>query len=899
VNETAVTALRCEYKYDPLGIDIPQPRLSWQLEGEARGVVQRAYQIVVAAHAAALEQGPFLWDTGKVVSDRSFHHAYAGAPLTSGQQCYWRVRVWDGDDLPSAWSEVAVWEMGLMSGETEAAGWIGVPWEEETSRAQPAPYLRTEFAVAPPADGVPIVAARLYITSLGLYSATINGAPVTEDLFTPGWTSYGHRLQYQTYDVTDLLVAGSNAIGVKLGDGWYRGHLGFVVARNHFGDRLALWLRLEIRFAGGSMQLVTSDERWTAAKGPILESDLYNGEVYDARCEQEGWDRPGFDATGWLPVRRLEPPPARLFAQVAPPVRVVQERTTTLISRAPDGRVIYDFGQNLVGRVRLMVQGARGDEITLHHAEVLDQQGELYRDNLRTARQEVRYILKGGEVEVYEPCFTFQGFRYVAVGGLRGEPEPDTLTALVIHSDMEPTGEFECSEPLLNQLQHNIAWGQKGNFLDVPTDCPQRDERLGWTGDAQVFARTACFNFDTAAFFTKWLGDVAADQRPDGRIPHVVPDILQHHGERGAGSAAWADAAVIIPWTMYQCYGDTRILEQQFDSMVRWVEYMRRAGEDEFIHNVGFHYGDWLALDQKDGNGKIGLTDTDLIATAFYAHSTTLLAQAAHVIGRAAEAVEYAELAANIRRAFQREFASPSGRLTSNTQTAYVLALMFDLLPESQRAEAARRLVADIRRRGTQLTTGFVGAAYLCPVLSNFDHLDVAYELLLRQEYPSWLYGVTQGATTIWERWDGIRPDGSFQDPEMNSFNHYAYGAIGDWLYRVVAGLDTDPAAPGYRRAIVRPRPGGGLSWAYAALATIIGEYSAGWSQREGRMRVAVTVPANGHAEVHLPNMQLAHVFESDIPLADAPGCRNARQVGEDVVVEIGSGDYRFEHLPG
>jgi alpha-L-rhamnosidase len=463
---------------------------------------------------------------------------------------------------------------------------------------------------------------------------------------------------------------------------------------------------------------------------------------------------------------------------------------------------------------------------------------------------------------------------------------------------MELTGEFACSEPLLNQLQHNIVWGQKGNFLDVPTDCPQRDERLGWTGDAQVFSRTACFNFDAATFYTKWLGDLAADQRPDGRVPHVVPDILQAHGERGAGSAVWADASVIVPWSVYQCYGDTHILEQQFGSMVKWVEFMRRSGDDEFLYNVGFHYGDWLALDQRDGNGNIGLTDTDLIATAFYANSAAILARAAQVLGRTAEAAEYTELAAGIRAAFAREFVTPSGRLASNTQTAYVLALMFDLLPETQRAEALRRLTADIRERGVQLTTGFVGASLICPVLAQCGELDLAYELLLRREYPSWLYPVTMGATTIWERWDGIRPDGSFQDPGMNSFNHYAYGAIGDWLYRVVAGLDTDPSAPGYRRAIVRPRPGGGLSWAYASLDTMIGEYSAGWSQREGRMRVAVTVPPNGHAEVHLPYMQLEDVYEGDMPIAASPGCHTARQAGDDVVVEIGSGDYRFEHIP-
>jgi alpha-L-rhamnosidase len=993
VSDLSVTALRCETKDNPLGIDILHPRLSWQCTAAApdplaslpasafgdvlddvlddvlpddlladlpavvlddifsadlpdddlpgddlpgdlpaptalpspRGLVQTAYQIVVAGSTAALDAGPYLWDTGKVLSADSLHHPYTGAPLTSRRQCFWRVRVWDGADRPSAWSETAAWEMGLLDAATEGFGpeasWIGVPWPEDTSRAQPCPYLRCEFTVpasesasastATPGPATssaagfapgPITSARLYITSLGLYAATLNGQPVTADLFTPGWTSYRHRLQYQTYDVTNLLTPGPNALGVILGDGWLRGHLGFVVARNTYGDRLGLLLRLEIRYADGSTQVIASDETWTAATGPILASDLYNGEVYDARRAEAGWDRPHFAAEGWQPVAVLHRPGAALVAEIGPPVRVVQERTTTLITRAPDGSVIYDFGQNLVGRVRLLVEGARGDEIVLHHAEVLDPGGELYRANLRTAQQEVRYILNGGEdgtaIEQYEPLFTFQGFRYVSIQGLRGEPTPDTLTALVIHSDMTPTGEFECSAPLLNQLQQNIVWGQKGNFLDVPTDCPQRDERLGWTGDAQVFARTACFNFDVAAFFTKWLGDLAADQRADGRVPFVVPDILFQDDARGAGAAAWSDAAVVVPFALYQAYSDTGILTQQFDSMVAWVEYMRHTGDDELLYNTGFQFGDWLALDHKDGNGKIGLTDTDLIGTAFYAHSAALLAEAAAAIGRTQEAVKYADLSAKIRRAFQREFVTPSGRLTSNTQTAYVLALMFDLLAEEQRPEAARRLVADIRRRGTQLTTGFVGTAYLCPVLSRFGYLDVAYDLLLREEYPSWLYPVTQGATTIWERWDGIRPDGSFQDPEMNSFNHYAYGAIGDWLYRTVAGLDTDPAAPGYRRAIVRPQPGGGLSWAYAALDTLLGEYSAGWSQHAGRMRVAVTVPPNGHAEVHLPHMQLDHVFESGLPLRDAPGCRHARQEGENVIVQIGSGDYRFEHIP-
>ena len=700
--------------------------------------------------------------------------------------------------------------------------------------------------------------------------------------------------------MTDLLVPGANAIGVKLGDGWLRGNLGFIVARNTFGDRLGLLLRLEIRYAGGSIQVVTSDENWTAATGPILQSDLYNGEVYDARLEQDGWDRP--DLRGdWQPVRLIDPPSAALVAQIAPPVRVVQERTTTLISHSPDGQIVYDFGQNLVGRVRLTVQGEAGDEIVLHHAEVLDQQGELYLDNLRTAKQEVRYILRAET-------------RCQSSSTNPASPSRASATS--------PSRACAASRtPTADRARHPLGHGagRRIRMLGTAAQPAAAQHRLGPEGQLPRRAHRLPAARRAPGLDRRCPGLLPAPPASTSTSPPSSPSgsatspptsaptavcrtscrtSCMRQGERGAGATAWADAAVIVPWTMYQCYGDTRILEQQFDSMVKWVEYMRRSGDDEYLFNVGFHFGDWLALDHKDGNAKIGLTDTDLIATAFYAYSTTLLAQAAAVLGRAGEAAEYKQLAANIRSTFQREFVTASGRLASNTQTAYVLALAFDLLPEEQRSDAARRLVADIRRRGTQLTTGFVGASYLCPVLARFGYLDVAYDLLMRQEYPSWLYPVTQGATTIWERWDGIRPDGSFQDPEMNSFNHYAYGAIGDWLYRVVAGLDTDPSAPGYRRAIVRPRPGGGLSWAYAAHETMLGEYTAGWSQSEGRMRVAVTVPANGHAEVHLPNMQLAHVYESDIPLTAAPGCHNARQEGDDVVVEIGSGDYRFEHIP-
>ena len=459
--------------------------------------------------------------------------------------------------------------------------------------------------------------------------------------------------------------------------------------------------------------------------------------------------------------------------------------------KTPAGESVLDFGQNMVGWVRLKVRGPAGTTVTLRHAEVLDKEGNFYTANLRAAKQRVSYVLKGDGEEAYEPRFTFQGFRYVAVEGYPGEPTLDRLTGVVVHSDMPVTGHFETSSPMLNQLQRNIVWGQKGNFLDVPTDCPQRDERLGWTGDAQVFARTASFNMDVAGFFAKWLRDVAADQHENGSVPFVVPDVLSQGGQFSGGSAAWADAAVIVPWTMYLSYGDTRVLETQYPSMKAWVEYMRRQAGDGHLWTTGFHFGDWLAFATTRSDYPGATTGKDLIATAFFAHSTDLLQRTASVLGKNDEAADYLKLLARIKQAFVKEFVTASGRVGENTQTAYALALQFDLLPEDLRAEAARRLAAEVRSRG-HLTTGFVGTPYLCHVLGRYGHLDVAYDLLNRQEYPSWLYPVKQGATTIWERWDGLKPDGAFQDPGMNSFNHYAYGAIGEWMYRVVAGLEID-----------------------------------------------------------------------------------------------------------
>lgn len=888
---TAISHLTCEYRTNPLGINVRKPRLSWQMQNDRRGAHQTAYQILAASTEKDLDGTTrFLWDSGKIEADQSIHVPYRGPALASGQRVYWKVRVWDEFDR-IAESSPAWWEMGLLERTDWKAEWIGAPFWGGPRTSSPTPYLRKEFTLQKQ-----IVTARLYATAIGLYECHLNGARVEDALLTPGWTDYSRRIQYQAYDITKLLQAGTNAFGMILGDGWGVGHIAWL-GRQHYADRPQCLAQIVLTYPDGQQEIIATDKSWKVTQGPILESDMLMGESYDARRELINWSLPGCDDASWWPVEILADQGAALVATNGPAIKRQETLRPVNIHTIPNlskPRWIFDMGQNMVGWVRLAVHGERGTTLSIRYAEALNPDGTLYTANLRTARNTDYYTLKGDGEEIWEPRFTFHGFRYVELHGFPGTPTVETLTGVVIHSEIPPTGTFDCSDPLINQLQHNIVWGQKGNFIDVPTDCPQRDERLGWTGDAQVFIRTAAFNRDVAGFFTKWAIDLEDAQFPNGVYPSVVPNLPAWSIVEGG--PAWADAGVICPWTIYQCYGDIRLLEDYYPSMQRFIDFLSQTSQNGircYAEYPGWHgNGDWLALDGSDG--REGGTSKELIGTAFFAYSTHLMANIARVLDQEEDALRYDALSDEARRSFIQRFVHDDGTIEGGTQTSYVLALEFNLLPEALRPLAAAELVRNIQDRGNHLSTGFVGTPYINWVLSKTGHLDTAYALLKQTTWPSWLYSVTQGATTIWERWDGWTHDKGFQDPKMNSFNHYAYGAIGAWMYAIIGGIDLDAERPGYKHIVMHPHAGGGLTHATVELNSMYGTIRSAWAMKTDRFDWNLIVPANTTATIYIPAADVADVTESSQPLESVPGVTFLRMESGFAVCEITSGTYHF-----
>ncbi|MFF1839187.1 alpha-L-rhamnosidase [Streptomyces sp. NPDC058231] len=767
------------------------------------------------------------------------------------------------DEEPSGDWRSAGFDDGSWQPAKELAPWGSGPWGVVTTLSSPAAQLRHEFRL----KRGQVVRARLYSTALGLYEAHLNGERVGEDRLAPGWTDYRKRVQYQTYDVTKLVRAGANALGVTVATGWYAGNVG-MFGPHQYGERPALMAQLEVTYADGSTERVVSGTDWRAATGPVTSADIMSGEEYDARLETDGWTRAGFDDSAWAAVEAVDKVSAALVAEAGGPTRVERELTARRMTEPKPGVFVYDLGQNMVGAVRLTVSGKAGTAVRLRHAEVLNPDGTIYTANLRTARATDTYTLKGGGKETYEPRFTFHGFRYVEVTGYPGRPPLNAVVGRVIHTDAPFTMGFSTNVPMLNQLHSNITWGQRGNFVSIPTDTPARDERLGWTGDINVFAPTATYNMESGRFLTKWLGDLRDGQSEDGAFTDVAPFV----GTVGRGVAGWGDAGVTVPWALYQAYGDTRVLEQSWPSMLKWLDYLEKHSSGFLRPDEG--YGDWLNIQDE--------TPKDVIGTAYFAHAADLVARAAEALGE--DPAPYRSLFGSVRDAFRAAYVSSGGKVKGDTQTAYVLALSMDLLTESDRGPAADRLVELIRSKDWHLSTGFLGTPRLLPVLTATGHTDVAYRLLVQRSFPSWGYQIDKGATTMWERWDSIRPDGSFQDAGMNSFNHYAYGSVGEWMYANIAGIA--PAAPGFRKILVRPRPGGGVTEAEGHYDSVQGPITTRWSADGGAFRLTLTVPANTTAEVWVPASDPARVGHGASEFLRAEdGC---------AVFAAGPGTHRF-----
>ncbi len=1043
-SDVQVENLRCEYRYDPLGIDDCKPRLSWIIKSEGRCRKQTAYQIQVADSEDKLADGKAnLWDTEKVVSQKTAHIVYGGKPLKSRMRCYWRVRVWDEDVKASAWSEPAMWTMGLLNDSDWQAKWIGInkpikepqanilkdalwiwyregdpikgiadcvryfrrslhiphrskiesaklamtadnqfnvfingnkvsgssfhipfevevrdflreggnviatevenigdrpktpagligalevkfedgerlyvrtdstwicckdeekgwmrkdfddsdwskalalarcgikPWGDVSKREMilpPPTYLRRSFHAEKA-----VKRATVYASSQGIYELRINGKKAGNDYFTPGWTDYYKRIYYNTYDVTSMVTKGVNAIGAVVADGWYAGYVGWGLERWHYGRQSRLLAQLEIEYEDGGTEVVATDSDWRGStEGPLFEADFLMGEGYDARRQMPGWDQGGYDDSEWNEVAVSSDIKAKVEAYPGVPVRKFAKIRPVEITEPVEGVYIYNLGRNFAGWVRLKVNGKAGDKVFLRFGERLNPDGTLYTLNLRGARARDTYICKGEGEEIWEPRFTFHGFQYVELTGYPGKPDLDTITGLAISSDTPVVGEFECSSEMANQLYSNIYWTQRANFIEVPTDCPQRDERQGWMGDAQAFIRAGTYNTDVGAFFTKWMVDVVDAQTKKGAFPDYAPGL----GHEQSASPAWADAGIICPWVIYHVYGDKRILSEHYEAMDAWIRYCKRNSDDLVRPAKG--YGDWLNISAE--------TPKDVIATAYFARSTQLMVRIANVLGKKQDAAKYQQLWQGIKSAFNKVFVKGNGIIKGNTQTGYVLAIAFDLVEGRKRDMAVKHLIERIKERDGHLSTGFLGTKDLMVVLNDIGEVELAYKLFMNETFPSWFFCIRHGATSIWERWDGWTPSRGFQNAGMNSFAHYAFGAVGEWMFKTICGIDTADA--GYNNILIKPRPGGRLDYARASYESVNGEISTNWRIDEQNFQLDVTIPCNTRALVHIPTSSAGSVTEGGEPAAKSEGVEFVEAMDNIAIYRIGSGRYSFK----
>jgi len=864
--------LRCEYLSNPLGIDVRQPRLAWVLEHTARGQKQTAYQVLVSARRETLEQDKgSQWDSGKVASEDSTQVAYSGKPLQSGTTYCWKVRTWDTDGNASPYSGTAQFETGLLAADEWKAQWIAG-----------GNLLRKEFSVSGK-----VLRARAYVTALGYYELRLNGEKVGSNVLDPAWTSYEKRNLYVTYDITSQLQQGANAVGVMLGNGW-------AVPPKQYGPPIvtpyaspALLLQLQVELEGGKQLTMVSDTSWKTARGPITSDSIYDGETYDARLETPGWNLPGFNDSTWQAAQVTRGPGGVLSAQMMPPIRVIDTLVPVKMTNPRPGIFVYDMGQNFSGWAQLRANGPRGTAVTLRFAELLYGDGMINRETIRRAQARDTYILRGDGVETWEPRFTYHGFRYVELTGYPGTPSLDALRGRLVHSAVEPTGSFAASNPTLNAIQKIIRWGQRTNLHSVPTDCDQRDERMGWLGDAHVTAEEAMLNFDMAAFYTNFIRDIRDVQGPDGSVTDTVP---HKYGSRPA-DPAWGTAYPLICWYMYEQYGDRRILEENYDGLKKYVEFLRSKAPDNVLRY--FYYGDWVAIEHTPG---------ELVSDAYYYYDVHLLSKIAGLLGQSADAQTYAQLAAQIKDAFHREFYDAKrGVYANGTQTANTLALFLDLVPDNQRGGVMGSLTDDIvYGHDTHLTTGFIGVKYLFPLLTRAGRSDLAYELATETSYPSWGYMIANGATTLWELWQNKT------GPSMNSHNHPMFGSVGTWFYQALAGINVEPDGVGYRRIRIEPQIARDLAWASGTVETVRGTVSSSWTHSPGAITLEAVVPVNSTAAVVIPKDPEATdlvlregdrvVWENGKFVPGTPGITGASQEENgSLALEVGSGRYSFK----
>ncbi len=787
--------------------------------------------------------------------------------LSTAEQSEWRKEHFDD----SNWSKASV------------IGPLGIaPWQKTEALERltpPARYFRRDFVIS----DKKIKRASLYATALGIYQCFVNGQRVTDDYLSPGWTDYRKRVYYRTYDVTDQLQSGHNAVGGILADGWYAGYVGGGLRRNHYGRKTGLLAQLNIEYEDGTTQVIATGKDWKVSTGPILYADLLQGEGYDARKEMPGWNMPKFDDSAWQPVivNDTEVHP-QVQAAVTEPVTVFSAIRPVSVSESVRGKYVFDMGQNFAGIIRIQVKGQKGQRIQLRHAERLNPNGTIYTTNLRTASATDVYICKGsGKTEVWQPHLTQHGFQYVEVTGLDKKPDLDTVTGLALTSDTPVVGSFECSDAMVNQLYSNIVWTQRMNFIDLPTDCPQRDERYGWTGDAQVYVNTACYNNDVQSFFTKWLTDLTDAQRDDGQFPRYAPLKVNPTD----GGPAWSDAGVICPWTIYQMYGDTRILEMHYDAMKRFIEFNRKRCTEELLPPEKFQcFGDWLNIDDE--------TPHDVVYMAYFGLSTNLFAEIADALGKADDAAAYSALFEQIKTSFNKAYVEPDGKIKGDSQAAYVLAIAYGLLDEAKQKLAAEHLARRVKECDGHLSTGFIGTKDLMLALAKVGRNDIAYQLLHKETYPSWGFTIKNGATSIWERWYGWTPEEGFADPGMNSFAHYSFGAVAQWMFENIGGIKTD--GPAFKKIIIHPQPGGKLTWAKTSYRSIRGPVVSNWEIRDGRFTLEASIPPNTTATVFIPAQHPENILESGGKAENATGVTFLKQQGKFVVYEVQSGHYQF-----